>query len=65
MCEPTFEEWFESFAGEMARLNGERPDFDAAYDRYWPAYENGFCGGTCARSVAGAVVYADEWEDAE
>lgn len=68
MCEPTFEEWFFSFAGELARLNGELPDFDAAYDRYFPAYENGICGGTCARQVAGigsAAVYANEWEDAE
>ncbi|NEI67411.1 hypothetical protein [Rhizobium leguminosarum] len=68
MCEPTFEEWFFSFAGELARLNGDLPDFDAAYDRYFPAYEDGICGGTCARYVAGigsAAVYADEWEDAE
>ena len=39
MCEPTFEEWFFSFAGELARLNGDLPDFDVAYDRYFPAYE--------------------------
>lgn len=68
MCEPTFEEWFFSFAGELARLNGDLPDFDADYDRYFPAYENGICGGTCARHVAeigSAAVYADEWEDAE
>ena len=31
MCEPTFEEWFFSFAGELARLNGDLPDFDVAY----------------------------------
>ena len=58
----------EALAGELARLNGELPDFDAAYDRYFPAYESGICGGTCARNVAGigsAAVYADEWEDAE
>ena len=56
MCEPTFEEWFLSFAGELARLNGELPDFDAVYDRYFPAYENGICGGTCARlSVSDSV----------
>lgn len=65
MCEPTFEEWFNSFAGELVRLSGELLDFDTAYDRYFPAYENGMCGGTCARHVAGAEVYADEWEDAE
>lgn len=23
MCEPTFEEWFFSFAGELAQLSGE------------------------------------------
>ncbi|MER9484226.1 hypothetical protein NKI74_33890 [Mesorhizobium sp. M0494] len=41
MCEPTFEEWFDSFAGELARLTGEPVDFDAAFDRYWPTFENG------------------------
>jgi hypothetical protein len=65
MCEPTFEEWFDSFASELARLNGATIDFDAAYDRYWPAFENGTCGGTCARHVAGAKIGAGEWEDAE
>lgn len=68
MCEPTFEESFFSFAGELVRLNGDLPDFAATYDRYLPAYEDGICGGTCARHVAGigsAAVYADEWEDAE
>lgn len=63
MCEPTFEEWFESFAGELVRLDGELPNFDAAYDRYFPAFENGICGGTCARHVAGADAF--HWEDAE
>jgi hypothetical protein len=68
MCEPTFEEWFLSFAEELARLTGQAVDFDAAFDRYWPTFENGICGGTCARSIAGigsAAVYADEWENAE
>ncbi|MGO7997849.1 hypothetical protein ACC734_36090 [Rhizobium ruizarguesonis] len=69
MCEPTFEEWLDSFAGELVRLTGEPVDFDSAYDRYWPTFENGICGGTCARNVArigrAAEVYADEWEDAE
>jgi hypothetical protein len=49
MCEPTFEEWFESFAGELARLNGGAVDFDHAYDCYFRAFEDGICGGTCAR----------------
>ena len=68
MCEPTFEEWFLSFAAECQRLTGMTVDFDHAYDQYFPAFEDGICGGTCARQVAGigsAAVYADEWEDAE
>ncbi|WP_037426458.1 hypothetical protein [Sinorhizobium sp. CCBAU 05631] len=65
MCEPTFEEWFERFAGELARLDGEPLDFDQAYDRYLPAFEGGIYGGTCARHVAGAEVDSEEWEDAQ
>ncbi|RVK85317.1 hypothetical protein, partial [Sinorhizobium meliloti] len=51
---PTFEEWFERFAGELARLDGQPLDFDQAYDRYLPALEDGICGGVCARMGAGA-----------
>lgn len=65
MCEPTFEEWFEHFAGELARLDGESLDFDQAYNCYLPAFEGGICGGSCARRVAGAEVDSEEWEDAE
>ncbi|BCH62744.1 hypothetical protein RvVAR0630_pl08860 (plasmid) [Agrobacterium vitis] len=62
MCEPTFEEWFLSFAAERERLTHVTIDFDRAYDCYFPAFEDGICGGTCARlSVhAGADEYAPE-----
>ncbi|QDG94740.1 hypothetical protein NIBR502774_19845 (plasmid) [Rhizobium sp. NIBRBAC000502774] len=49
MCEPTFEDWFLSFAAESERLTGVAVDFDNAYDRYFPAFEDSICGGTCAR----------------
>lgn len=65
MCEPTFEEWFQSFAGELARLDGLTLDFDQAYDRYLPTFESGICGGTCARHVVGADACSGEWEEAE
>lgn len=60
MCEPTFEEWFLSFSAERERLSGRAVDFDYAYDRYFPAFEDGICGGTCARLSVGAG--ADEYE---
>jgi hypothetical protein len=41
MCEPTFEEWFLSFAAERERLTGMTVEFDHAYDRYFPAFEDG------------------------
>lgn len=31
--------------GELARLSGELPDFDTAFDLYFLAYESGMCGG--------------------
>ncbi|AEG58278.1 hypothetical protein CN233_28935 [Sinorhizobium meliloti] len=54
MCEPTFEEWFFSFAAELERLTGQQVNFDRAYDTYLPALEDGVCGGVCARMAAGA-----------
>lgn len=54
MCEPTFEEWFFSFAAELERLNGQQVEFERAYDTYLPAFEDGVCGGVCARMAAGA-----------
>lgn len=30
MCEPTFEEWLDSFAGELARCTGKPGDFGRA-----------------------------------
>ena len=53
MCEPTFEEWFSSFAAELWRLTGVEVDFDRAYDLYLPVFEDGVCGGACAHGVAG------------
>lgn len=38
MCEPTFEEWFFSFAAELERLTGQQVNFDRAYDTYLPAH---------------------------
>jgi hypothetical protein len=60
MCEPTFEEWFLSFAAERERLTGVMVDFDHAYDQYFPAFEDGICGGTCARLSVSAG--AEEYE---
>lgn len=54
MCEPTFEEWFFSFAAELERLNGQQVEFERAYDTYLPAFEDGVCGRVCARMAAGA-----------
>ncbi|ASP91686.1 hypothetical protein CDO25_11230 [Sinorhizobium meliloti] len=45
--------------------DGQMLDFDQAYERYLPALEGGIRGGTCARQVAGAGVYSDEWEDVQ
>lgn len=50
MCEPTFEEWFFSFAAVLERLNGQQVDFEGAYN----TYQDGVCGGVCARMAAGA-----------
>lgn len=58
MCEPTFEEWFFSFAAQLERLSGQQADFERAYDIYLPAFEDGVCGGLCARMAAGAVADA-------
>lgn len=58
MCEPTFEEWFWNFAAGCQRLTGMTVDFDHAdhaYDQYFPAFEDGICGGTCARLSVSAV----------
>ncbi|TIX93556.1 hypothetical protein [Rhizobium sp. P44RR-XXIV] len=63
MCEPTFEEWFLSFAAERERLTGMPVDFDKAYDRYFPAFEDGICGGTCARLSVSASVDKYELEE--
>lgn len=63
MCEPTFEEWFLSFAAERQRLTGMTVDFDHAYDQYFPAFENGICGGTCALLSVSASVYEYELEE--
>ncbi|TCL89649.1 hypothetical protein C8J38_11116 [Rhizobium sp. PP-WC-2G-219] len=51
MCEPTFKERFSSFAAERERLTGGTVDFDHPYDCYFPAFEDGICGGTCVRVV--------------
>lgn len=62
MCEPTFEEWFWSFAAELERLNRSPVEFDRAYDIYLPAFESGVCGGACARVAAGVAIDAFEPE---
>lgn len=63
MCEPTFEEWFLSFAAERERLTGVTVDFDHAYDRYFPLFEDGICGGTCARLSVSVSVEEYELEE--
>ncbi|BCH68478.1 hypothetical protein RvVAT039_pl13110 (plasmid) [Agrobacterium vitis] len=54
---------FEFCSRERERLTGAAVDFDHAYDRYFPAFEDGICGGTCARLSVSAE--ADEYAPEE
>jgi len=63
MCEPTFEEWFLSFAAERQRLTGMAVDFDHAYDQYFPAFENGICGGTAPSCPSAPACMNTNWRN--
>jgi hypothetical protein len=51
------------FCSRARAAAGVTVDFDNAYDRYFPAFEDCICGGTCARLSFSVSVEEYELEE--